>query len=59
MGPPEFPQKGPTILCSRQKNKKNLWAVRILLEDKKEKEKTKKEREREYLVPTYLAGNNK
>jgi hypothetical protein len=50
MGPPEFPQKGPTSFSPAKKN--NLWAVRILLEGKKGK------KQREYLVPTYLAVNN-
>jgi hypothetical protein len=46
MGPPEFPQKGPTIFAPAKKNKIFGLSESSSKEKKKEKEKTKKKRER-------------
>jgi hypothetical protein len=52
MGPPEFPQKGPTIFAPA---KKKIFGLSES-SSKAKKRKREKQKKREYLVPTYLAS---
>ncbi len=57
--PQNFPKRDPQFFAPAKKIKKIFGLSESSSKTKKKKRKQKRERESTYLVPTYLAGNNK